>query len=98
MQFPRVYARWIRDNPPFELIPELLELPATNPDSDPAHLVEVRTLLTDAIGSDQRERTLARVLALLTSGHTQYEIATQLHMTVGAVESLLYRHRRKVGA
>ena len=98
MQFPRVYSRWIRDNPPFEVVPELVDRPATDSSSDPAHLVEVRSLLADAIGSGPRERTLAKVLALLTAGHTQYEIASQLDMTVGAVESLLFRHRRKVGA
>lgn len=98
MKFPRVYATWIRDNPRFELVPEFVDQSVADPSSDPAHLVEIRSLLADAIGSNSQERTLVKVLALLTTGHTQYEIAAQLDMTVGAVESLLFRHRRKVGA
>jgi len=98
MRFPRVYARWLRENPPIQLVPDVSDEAAAGPDSDPAHVAEVRTLLEEAIGADPGRKMLIRVLALSTAGYTQNEIATRLQMSVGAVESLLYRHRRKVGA
>jgi hypothetical protein len=98
MRFPREYGRWLKDNPPMQLVPELGDAAATDPDADPAHVAEVRALLSEVVAASPRAKALAKILALQTAGFSQDEIASRLTLSVGSVESALYRHRKRVGA
>ena len=97
LQFPRIYERWLRTEQEWALVdrPDNLDVVEMSP--GPAAVAETRLLLSAALAAP-RALQLARVLHMIDSGYGQVEVARRLGMSVGSVESLLYRHRRKVGA
>lgn len=98
IQFPAVYRTWLRENRPMPVVDKLPDRPVTGIESDPAQTAETAVLLAAVILSESRRRALHRVLAMDAAGFSQGETAEQLGLSVSAVESLLYRHRKRVGA
>jgi len=96
-QFPRVYERWLREEQEWAALERPTELAVLDPAPGPAEQAEVRLLLTTALAVDGTRR-LAKVLHLIDAGFGQAEVAERLGLTVGAIESLLYRNRRREGA
>ena len=98
LKFPREYSKWLKDNQPLGVVPHLPEVSDGRPGADPAGSVEARDLVLQFASTGKRDHNVARVLALETAGFSQQEISAELGMSVSAIESLLYRHRRRVGA
>jgi DNA-directed RNA polymerase specialized sigma24 family protein len=96
-QFPRVYARWLREEQEWAALERPKQFAELDKAPGPAEQAETRILLTAAFAAEGT-RKLARVLHLIDAGYGQEEVAEQLGITVGAIESLLYRHRRREGA
>ena len=98
LSFPREYGKWLKDNHELGVVASVPEFADRGPGTDPVDLVEARSLVLRFASSGVRQHKVARVLALETAGFSQQEISTELGMTVGAIESLLFRHRRSLGA
>jgi DNA-directed RNA polymerase specialized sigma24 family protein len=97
LRFPRVYQKWLRDEQAWLLTDEPESHGVVDSSLGPEALAETRLLLAGAL-AEPSSLKLARVLFLMDTGYGQAEIARRLGTTVGSIESLLYRHRRKEGA
>jgi DNA-directed RNA polymerase specialized sigma24 family protein len=102
LNFPRAYRQWSRNRA--ERLDRITNRHDINLDrvggeiarraADPAASVIVRTDLRELI--DQAQPMTKVILGLLLQGLTQAEIATELGLTVRAIEGRLYRFRTRI--
>lgn len=98
LQFPRNYEKWLRDEQPLDTVPDIEMLEHADLGPGPEALAEGRLVLAAALQATPALMKVARVFVLQEAGYGQAEVAKRLGLTIGAVESLLYRHRQKEGA
>jgi hypothetical protein len=97
LQFPRIYERWLRSERALELVGDPEQLEHADPGPSPEAQAETRLMLAAALAAPGVLK-VAKALVLLEAGYGQAEAARRLGVSVGAIESLLYRHRKKEGA
>jgi hypothetical protein len=97
LQFPRIYERWLRSERILELVDDPEQLEHVDPGPGPEAQAELRLMLAAALAAPGVLK-VAKVLVLLEAGYGQAEAARRLGMSIGAIESLLYRHRKQEGA
>ena len=98
LRYPRIYKKWLRDEQSWSLRDEFESLPIEDPSPSPEALAETRLLLARTIAAEPRVLKVAQILFLVAVGYDQAEVGRRLGMSLSSIESLLYRHRRKVGA
>jgi DNA-directed RNA polymerase specialized sigma24 family protein len=93
LQFSNVYRRWVRETQPAPINRELLaqELASAGSLPAPGHVRALLITTLEKLTEDSPEV----IEALIEMGYDQVEIAELLHTTRRAIESKLYRHRRR---
>lgn len=97
MRFPRVYIEWIKTVRHNHLCvpPEDLQKQARATRSgyeDPARVAAIRDGLAEA--REFAPAITREILMLVEEGYSHPEISTMLGITIGAIESRLYRHQQ----